>query len=66
MDTEIQSLTPERDYRIIATHGDGSSSVVAEITGNHHRNRRHHVELEDVRRLRVEIVKTNGLSRAQV
>lgn len=55
-----------RDYRIIATRGDGSSSVIAEITGNHQRNRRHRVELEDVRRLRVEIVNTNGLSRAQV
>ncbi|MCH7227028.1 FAD-dependent oxidoreductase [Haloferula sp. A504] len=54
------------DYRIVATHRDGSTSVVAEVTGNHQRNRRHQVDLEDVRRLRVEIVKTNGLSRAQI
>jgi hypothetical protein len=55
-----------RDYRIVATHQDGSTSVVAEIAGNHQRNRRHPVDLEDVRRLRVEIIQTNGLSRAQV
>ena len=55
-----------RDYRIIATHGDGSSSVVAEVTGNHQRNRRHRVELADVSKLRVEVIRTNGLSRAQI
>ncbi len=55
-----------RDYRIVATHHDGTTSVVAEITGNHQRNRRHPVALENVRRLRVEIIQTNGLSRAQI
>ncbi|MFZ9938352.1 MAG: hypothetical protein ACO3JG_15040, partial [Luteolibacter sp.] len=55
-----------RDYRIVATHRDGSSSVVVEIAGNHQRNRRHPVALEDVCRLRVEIIQTHGHSRAQV
>jgi hypothetical protein len=55
-----------RDYRITATHADGSSSVVAEVTGNFQRNRRHPADLGNVTRLRVEIMQTNGLPRAQV
>jgi hypothetical protein len=55
-----------RDYRILAEHADGSSSVVAEVTENFQRNRRHKLRLEDVTRLRLEILATNGLSRAQV
>ncbi len=55
-----------RNYRIIATHADGSESVVVEINGNHQRNRRHRVELTQLRRLRLEILDANGLPRAQV
>jgi len=55
-----------RDYRIIAKHHDGSESVIAEITGNHLRNRRHLTVLDHVSGLRVEILGTNGLSRAQI
>jgi hypothetical protein len=55
-----------RDYRLIARHADGSSSTVAEVTGNFQRNRRHRVALEGITRLRLEILGTNGLARAQV
>jgi len=55
-----------RDYRIIAEDADGSVSVVLAVNGNHLRNRSHRIELTDVRRLRLEILNTNGLQRAQV
>jgi hypothetical protein len=55
-----------RDYRIIAEHEDGTTSVVAEVTGNYQRNRRHRTAVAGVRRLRVEIPATNGISRAQL
>ncbi|MEY4387651.1 MAG: hypothetical protein RLY20_2934 [Verrucomicrobiota bacterium] len=55
-----------RDYRLIAHRADGSSSTVAEVTGNYQRNRRHRVAIEGITRLRVEILATNGLARAQV
>jgi hypothetical protein len=55
-----------RDYRIIAGLADGASAIVAEVGGNHHRNRRHQASLDGVSRLRVEILRTNGLRRAQV
>jgi hypothetical protein len=62
--TAIPSIV--RDYRITATHADGSSSVAAEVTGNFQRNRRHPASLAGVVGLRVEILQTNGLPRAQV
>jgi hypothetical protein len=55
-----------RDYRIIARHGDGGSSIVAEVAGNFQRNRRHAAALDDVVSLRVEVRRTNGLGRAQI
>ena len=55
-----------RDYRLIARHADGSSSTLAEVTGNFQRNRRHRMALEGITRLRLEILATNGLARAQV
>ncbi|MEY3895744.1 MAG: hypothetical protein RLZZ214_1264, partial [Verrucomicrobiota bacterium] len=55
-----------RDYRIIAGHEDGSETIVAEITGNYQRNRRHRTSVRGVRRLRVEIAATNGITRAQL
>lgn len=55
-----------RDYRIIVDHEDGSSSTVAEVSGNFHRNRRHTVHLTKIISLRLEILATNGLDRAQV
>ncbi len=55
-----------RDYRLIAHHADGSTSTVAEVTGNYQRNRRHPVALDGVTRLQLEILGTNGIDRAQV
>jgi hypothetical protein len=55
-----------RDYRIIAVHENGTSSVVAEVTGNFHRLRRHRLALDGIIRLQIEILATNGLHRAQV
>ena len=40
--------------------------TIAEVTGNFQRNRRHRVALEGITRLRLEILATNGLARAQV
>jgi hypothetical protein len=61
---EIPSII--RDYRIIAVHEDGSETVVAEITGNYQRNRRHRTPVAGVSHLRLEILATNGLNRAQL
>ena len=55
-----------RDYRIIAGHGDGTTTVIAEVTGNYQRNRRHRLSVAEVSRLRVEMLATNGLTRAQL
>lgn len=55
-----------RDYRLIAEHEDGSTTVAVEVAGNYQRNRRHAVKLAGVRRLRLEIHGTNGLARAQL
>jgi uncharacterized protein YjiS (DUF1127 family) len=55
-----------RDYRLIAHRADGSSSTIAEVASNFQRNRRHRVALEGITRLRLEILATNGLARAQV
>jgi hypothetical protein len=55
-----------RDYRIVAEHEDGTTTVAVEVTGNYQRNRRHAVKLAGVRRLRLEILGTNGLVRAQL
>jgi hypothetical protein len=55
-----------RDYRILAEHADGGTTVVAEVSGNYQRNRRHRTAIAGVSRLRVEIIATNGLSRAQI
>jgi hypothetical protein len=55
-----------RDYRIIAGHPDGSSTTLAEVRGNHLRNRRHPAALGNVSRIRLEILKTHGLPRAQI
>ncbi len=55
-----------RNYRIIAEHEDGTTTVVAEVTGNYQRNRRHRTAVAGVRRLRVEIAATNGITRAQL
>lgn len=55
-----------RDYRIIAEHEDGTSTVIAEVSGNYQRNRRHSTAIIGVKRLRVEISATNGITRAQL
>ena len=55
-----------RDYRLVAQRADGSRATVAQVAGNYHRNRRHPVALTGVTRLRLEILATNGLDRAQV
>ncbi len=55
-----------RDYRLIGYRADGSSSNITEVFGNFQRNRRHRMALEGVTRLRLEILATNGLPRAQV
>lgn len=54
------------DYQIVARHADGSERVVIEVAGNHQRNRCHSVELEGVTGLRVRIIATHGVPRAQV
>jgi FAD dependent oxidoreductase len=54
------------DYRVIATHRSGSNTAVAEVRGNHQRNRRHPVDLDEVVSLRLEILGTHGTPRAQV
>ena len=55
-----------RDYRIVAEQENGSTTVIADIRGNYQRNRRHRTAIAGVRRLRVEILATNGLNRAQL
>jgi hypothetical protein len=55
-----------RDYRIIAQHADGSFTVIAEVRGNHLRNRRHAALIDNVINIRVEVISTNGLPRAQI
>ena len=55
-----------RDYRIIAGYDDGSTTILADVAGNYQRNRRHRMVVGGVRRLRVEIRATNGLTRAQI
>jgi len=55
-----------KDYRIIAEHVGGAQTVVAEVVGNFQRNRRHSVGLTGVTRMRLDILATNGLTRAQV
>lgn len=55
-----------KDYRIIAEHHDGTQTTAAGVKGNFQRNRRHAVDLTGVRRLRLEILSTHGLTRAQV
>ena len=67
MDTQgLKIFSIVRDYRIIAEHEDGTATILAEITGNYQRNCRHQVVAAAVRRLRVEILATNGLTRAQI
>jgi hypothetical protein len=55
-----------RDYRLTAEHADGSTTVIADIRGNHLRNRRHAADLSDVVRLRLEVLATHGIQRAQI
>jgi hypothetical protein len=55
-----------KNYRIIAEHFDGKQTVVAEVAANFQRNRRHSAELTGVTRMRLEILATHGLARAQV
>ncbi|MGL5018643.1 MAG: FAD-dependent oxidoreductase, partial [Luteolibacter sp.] len=55
-----------RDYRIIAEHEDGTTTVVAEVTGNYQRNRRHRAVITGVKNLRIEMASTNGITRAQL
>ena len=55
-----------RDYRIIAEHEDGTTTLVADVTGNYQRNRRHRTAISGVKHLRVEISATNGITRAQL
>jgi hypothetical protein len=55
-----------RDYRVIATHTDGAATVIVEVAGNHLRNRRHEADLTGVVGLRLEVLQTHGLPRAQV
>lgn len=55
-----------RDYRISATHQDRSESVIAEVASNHQRNRHHPARLDGVVRIRLEILGTHGLPRAQI
>ena len=39
---------------------------IADIRGNHLRNRRHAADLSDVVRLRLEVLATHGIQRAQI
>ncbi len=55
-----------KDYRIVATLVDGSHAIVADMTDNFQRNCRHTAVLKGVVSLRLEILATNGLERAQV
>ncbi|MFM7180723.1 MAG: FAD-dependent oxidoreductase [Verrucomicrobiales bacterium] len=55
-----------RDYRVIAGHDDRSSTIIADVRDNHLRNRHHAADLEMVKRVRVEVLQTNGITRAQI
>lgn len=55
-----------RDYRIVAVDEFGKSITLIEVTGNFQRNCRHEVMLTGITRLRLEILATHGLPRAQV
>jgi hypothetical protein len=55
-----------RNYRLTAEHADGSATVIADIHGNHLRNRRHAADLSGVIRLRLDILATHGIPRAQI
>lgn len=55
-----------KDYRIIATLGDGTPRTVVDVRDNHLRNRRHELRLDGVNALRLECLSTHGVERAQV
>ena len=53
-------------HRLTAEHADGTATVIADIRGNHLRNRRHPADLSGVVRLRLEVLATQGIERAQI
>ncbi len=53
-------------YRLVTVFADGTEQVVETVEENYLRNRGHDVALDDVASLRVEVLATNGLDRAQV
>ncbi len=57
-----------RDYRLTAARKDGSTVTIAEVAGNYLRNCLHRLPspIADVTSVRLEVLNTNGLSRAQV
>jgi hypothetical protein len=55
-----------KSYRFVARLTDGSQTILADVTDNFQRNRRHTTALKGVVSLRLEILATNGLERAQV
>ena len=55
-----------RDYRLTAEHADGTATLIADIRGNHLRNRRHAADLSGVVRLKIEVLATHGIERAQI
>lgn len=55
-----------RDYRVVVRTAEGAEHVVAQVQGNYQRNRGHLAQMEGAQSLRIEILKTNGLQRAQV
>ena len=61
----LEDLQPGDDVMVRFAEGP-KGLVVAEITGNYQRNRRHRTAIRGVRRLRVDIAATNGITRAQL
>jgi hypothetical protein len=55
-----------KSYRFVARLADGSQTILADVTDNYQRNCRHTTALKGVVSLRLEILATNGLERAQV
>lgn len=58
----VRAPQPEtvRDYRLIGELADGSEVVLADVTGNYQRLRRHRFDSVRARRMRIQVTATNG------
>ena len=55
-----------RDYRVLVEGETGGWREVAEVAGNYHRRRVHRFEEVSARRVRIEVLATNGSPSARI